>query len=73
MVHVREMGVETGEAKVDPEANRAIMVGTPPHLDLARIYFNPCSVWLYVASMAGIVERGMHGGEKWWWAEAVWA
>jgi len=73
MVHAREMGVEAGEAEVDPEADVAIVVGTPPHLDLAGTCFDPRGAWLYVASTAGIVEWGVRGGEKRWWAEAVWA
>ncbi|KAH9957109.1 hypothetical protein BC827DRAFT_1138375 [Russula dissimulans] len=48
-------------------------VATPPHLDLAGTCFDPRGAWLYVASTAGIVEWGVRGGEKRWWAEAVWA
>jgi hypothetical protein len=65
----REMGVETGEA----EAEGAIVVGTPAHLDLAGTCFDPRGAWLYVASTTGIVEWGVRGGEKRWWGEAVWA
>ena len=55
------------------ETEAARTVGTPPHLDLAGICFDPRGSWLYVASTAGIVEWGVRGGEKRWWAEAVWA
>jgi hypothetical protein len=48
-------------------------VTTPAHLDLAGTCFDPRGAWLYVASTAGIVEWGVRGGEKRWWAEAVWA
>jgi len=48
-------------------------VATPAHLDLAGTCFDPRGGWLYVASTAGIVEWGVRGGEKRWWAEAVWA
>jgi hypothetical protein len=69
----REMGVETGEAEAEAEAEGAIVVGTPPHLDLAGTCFDPRGAWLYVASTSGIVEWGVRGGEKRWWGEAVWA
>ena len=48
-------------------------IATPAHLDLAGTCFDPRGGWLYVASTAGIVEWGVRGGEKRWWAEAVWA
>jgi len=48
-------------------------VATPAHLDLAGTCFDPRGAWLYVASTAGIVEWGVRGGERRWWAEAVWA
>jgi len=48
-------------------------VTTLPHLDLAGTCFDPRGAWIYVASTAGIVEYGVRGGEKRWWAEAVWA
>jgi hypothetical protein len=48
-------------------------VTTPAHLDLAGTCFDPRGAWLYVASTTGIVEWGVRGGEKRWWAEAVWA
>ena len=69
----REMDVETGEAEAEAQAEGAIVVGTPPHLDLAGTCFDPRGAWLYVASTAGIVEWGVRGGEKRWWGEAVWA
>jgi len=67
----REMG--EAEAEAEAEAEGAIVVGTPPHLDLAGTCFDPRGSWLYVASTAGIVEWGVRGGEKRWWGEAVWA
>lgn len=67
----REMGVET--TSVVDEAEGAVVVGMPAHLDLAGTCFDPRGAWLYVASTAGIVEWGVRGGEKRWWAEAVWA
>jgi hypothetical protein len=72
----REMGVETTSAsgtEAEAEAEGAIVVGMPAHLDLAGTCFDPRGAWLYVASTAGIVEWGVRGGEKRWWAEAVWA
>jgi hypothetical protein len=41
MVHAREMDVETGEAEVDMEADGVIVVGIPPHLNLAGTCFDP--------------------------------
>jgi len=69
------MGDEMGdaEAESESEAEGAIVVGTPPHLDLAGTCFDPRGAWLYVASTTGIVEWGVRGGEKRWWGEAVWA
>lgn len=66
-------GVGTTTAEAEAEAEGAIVVGMPPHLDLAGTCFDPRGSWLYVASTAGIVEWGVRGGEKRWWAEAVWA
>ena len=61
----------------ETEAAEAIMGGgtvtTPAHLDLAGTCFDPHGAWLYVASTTGIAEWGVRGGEKRWWAEAVWA
>ncbi|KAI0260442.1 hypothetical protein BC834DRAFT_973451 [Gloeopeniophorella convolvens] len=48
-------------------------LATPAHLDLAGTCFDARGAWVYVASTAGIVEWGVRGGEKWWWAEAAWA
>jgi hypothetical protein len=69
----REMGVETGDTEAEAEAEGEIVVGTPPHLDLAGTCFDPRGAWLYVASTTGIVEWGVRGSEKRWWGEAVWA
>jgi hypothetical protein len=69
----REMGVPTSGAETDEAEGSAVVVGMPAHLDLAGTCFDPRGAWLYVASTAGIVEWGVRGGEKRWWAEAVWA
>jgi hypothetical protein len=70
----RDLGVEAiSAAEAEAEAEGAIVVGMPAHLDLAGTCFDPRGAWLYVASTAGIVEWGVRGGEKRWWAEAVWA
>jgi hypothetical protein len=72
----RDLGVETTSAsgaEAEAEAEGAIVVGMPAHLDLAGTCFDPRGAWLYVASTSGIVEWGVRGGEKRWWAEAVWA
>jgi len=69
----REMTTSGSGADAEAEAEGAIVVGMPAHLDLAGTCFDPRGAWLYVASTAGIVEWGVRGGEKRWWAEAVWA
>ena len=68
--------LETVGVGRETEAAEAAVGGTgttPAHLDLAGTCFDPRGAWLYVASTAGIVEWGVRGGEKRWWAEAVWA
>jgi hypothetical protein len=71
---VLHVGATSGaQAEAEAEAEGAIVVGIPPHLDLAGTCFDPRGAWLYVASTSGIVEWGVRGGEKRWWAEAVWA
>jgi hypothetical protein len=69
----RDLGVSASAAEAEADAEGAIVVGMPAHLDLAGTCFDPRGAWLYVASTAGIVEWGVRGGEKRWWAEAVWA
>jgi hypothetical protein len=72
----RRLAVHSGALEmVGAEADAEVggTLATPPHLDLAGTCFDPRGAWLYVASTAGIVEWGVRGGEKRWWAEAVWA
>lgn len=70
-VHAGALETVGHEAEVEPSMGGT--VATPAHLDLAGTCFDPRGAWLYVASTAGIVEWGVRGGEKRWWAEAVWA
>ncbi|KAI0052340.1 hypothetical protein FA95DRAFT_1483919 [Auriscalpium vulgare] len=48
-------------------------LAVPPHLDIAGTCFDPTGSFLYVASTGGIVEWGVRGADKRWWAESVWA
>jgi len=68
-MHSGALDMAGAESAADPVG----MVATLPHLDLAGTCFDPRGAWIYVASTAGIVEWGVRGGEKRWWAEAVWA
>ncbi|KAI0289717.1 hypothetical protein BC826DRAFT_1030078 [Russula brevipes] len=68
---VHSDALELVGAEADAEVSG--ILATPAHLDLAGTCFDPRGAWLYVASTAGIVEWGVRGGEKRWWAEAVWA
>jgi hypothetical protein len=65
----RAAGVVGSETEIENARTVAML----PHLDLAGVCFDPRGSWLYVASTAGIAEWGVRGGEKRWWAEAVWA
>ncbi|KAI9511910.1 hypothetical protein F5148DRAFT_1167363 [Russula earlei] len=72
----RRLALQSGASEVlgtETAAEAGGTVATLPHLDLAGTCFDPRGAWLYVASTAGIVEWGVRGGEKRWWAEAVWA
>jgi hypothetical protein len=71
--HVGRTSASGAQAEAESDSEGAIVVGMPPHLDLAGTCFDPRGSWLYVASTSGIVEWGVRGGEKRWWAEAVWA
>jgi hypothetical protein len=69
-----ETGTTAGTSEMEMESTESSrIIVMPPHLDLAGVCFDPRGSWLYVASTAGIAEWGVRGGEKRWWAEAVWA
>ena len=69
-----EMATTGGTSEMETESTESSRtVAMLPHLDLAGVCFDPRGSWLYVASTAGIAEWGVRGGEKRWWAEAVWA